>query len=132
MDGTLAALRRGPLRILVVEDHADTLEMLGRMLQMDGHDVVPAGGFQPAVRLADSAQFDVLLADIQLGDGCGWALMKLLRQTRPELVGIAMTGHGTREHRDRSTEAGYCAHLTKPIDFRKLREAIQWCTQRTK
>ena len=126
MDATHAA-RRGPLRILLVEDHADTLDMLGRVLRMDGHEVLPAAGFQAALRLCDSADFEVIVADIQLGDGCGWALMEHLRRTRPRLAGIAMTGHGMREHRDRSIQAGYRAHLTKPIDFSRLREAIRGC-----
>jgi DNA-binding NtrC family response regulator len=127
MDGMLAAARGGPVRILLVEDHPDTLDLLSRVLRMEGHDVVAADGFQAALRLAETAEFQLMVADIQLGDGCGWALMEHMQRRRPGLAGIAMTGHGQVEHRERSVQAGYRAHLTKPIDFGKLREAIRRC-----
>jgi DNA-binding NtrC family response regulator len=127
MNEMLGAARAGPLRILLVEDHADTLEMLGLVLRLDGHEVLAAGGFEAALRAADGGEFDLLMADIQLGDGDGWVLLERLRRMRPGLYGIAMTGHGMIEHEQKSIAAGYRAHLTKPIDFGRLREAIRAC-----
>jgi hypothetical protein len=123
MDGTAPTAR--PSRILLVEDHTDTLELLSRILRSDGHHVITARGFHEALTVAERAEFDFLVADIQLADGSGWTLLERLREKRPRLIGIAVSGHGLPDHVRRSLEAGYCRHMTKPIDFNELTTVLK-------
>jgi CheY-like chemotaxis protein len=114
-------------RVLLVEDHSDTLALLQRALRWDGYDVVTAGGFEDALRVGSRESFDVLVCDIQLHDGCGWTLLERLKTDRPHLPAVALTGHGLKQHLDRSRAAGYCEHLVKPIDLAQLRDAVRRC-----
>lgn len=112
-----------PLRLLVVEDHASTLEVLSRLLQRAGHEVVAAGTLASALAAAKSGQFDVVISDLGLPDGTGNELMEILR-ARYRLRGIALSGYGMEDDVARSRQAGFAAHLTKPVDFRQLQRAL--------
>jgi CheY-like chemotaxis protein len=67
---------------------------------------------------------DLVISDIRLPDGSGLELMRRLRVNQP-IVGIAISGFGTEQDQRRSREAGYDVHLTKPVDFTRLLEAIE-------
>jgi CheY-like chemotaxis protein len=113
--------------VLLVDDHADTLNLLTRILRMEGYRVVSASGYAEALEMAGKCVFEVLVADIQLHDGSGWELLEELKGTRPGLPAVAMTGHGMEEDLERSKAAGYCVHLTKPIEVERLILAIEHC-----
>jgi CheY-like chemotaxis protein len=68
--------------------------------------------------------FDLLISDIRLPDGSGLDLIRRLQSNRP-IRGIAISGFGTEQDQRRSREAGYETHLTKPVDFDRLLEAIE-------
>lgn len=114
------------VRLLFVEDHADTSAIMSRLLASMGYNVTTADGVTAALRAFDasSCPFDVVISDIGLPDGSGLDLMRQLRARCPEMVGIAMSGFGMEEDRRRSKEAGFTAHLTKPIDLAKLSEVL--------
>jgi CheY-like chemotaxis protein len=112
-----------PLSALLVEDHAPTLRVLRQLLLADGHHVTAATSVTDALRAADQRTFDVLISDIGLPDGDGYHLMATLRE-RQQLVGIAITGFGGDTDRQRSSEAGFAAHLIKPIQLQTLRETL--------
>lgn len=107
------------LRVLLVEDHADTLRILSRILSRDGFQVRTAGTVAEATRLLSSQSFDALVTDIGLPDGNGCELMRTANAMRP-LRGIAISGFGMEEDIKRSKEAGFEHHLTKPIDALQL------------
>lgn len=112
-----------PIRILLVEDHADTLSVFTRVLVDLGHQVTGVSTIRDARAAAANAPFDVALCDVDLPDGSGWDLM-------PDLAGrgirgIALTGFGMDQDLKRSAEAGFAEHLTKPVDLKRLDEAIQ-------
>jgi PAS domain S-box-containing protein len=113
-----------PLTILLVEDNADTLSYLSKMLALRGHDIRTADSFVSALRVAAELDFDVLVSDIELPDGSGLELMYTLRSGRA-VPGIALSGFGASEDIELSRSAGFAEHLTKPVDFRRLEEAIQ-------
>ncbi len=115
---------RRPLTILLVEDNADTLNYLSKMLALRGHDVHTADCLRAAIRVAAELDFDVLVSDIELSDGSGLELMWTLRSTRA-VSGIALSGFGSSEDIELSRSAGFAEHLTKPVDFRMLEEAIR-------
>ena len=120
---TRTARRDRPLRILVVDDHRDTLRSLQGLLRRLGHDVLPAENMTEALRIAEEEPFDFLLSDIGLPDGSGLELLRRIRETRT-ITAVAVSGFGMEEDVQRSREAGFLDHLTKPVSLDRLQEAI--------
>jgi CheY-like chemotaxis protein len=115
----------GALRILLVEDHADTAETLHRLLSRRGYEVRTAASVADAMRVADTFVFDVLVSDIGLPDGRGTELLgRLQRQIDRPIRAVAMSGFGMEDDIERSRQAGFADHLTKPVDFGELERAI--------
>jgi CheY-like chemotaxis protein len=108
-----------PLRIFVVEDHPDTLSALCFYLKHIGHTVRSARTKEEALKKISEANCDVLISDIGLSDGNGWDLMREIGRRRPHFA-VAMSGYGTMADRERSAEAGFRHHLTKPVSLEKL------------
>ena len=111
------------LRILLVEDHADTLVPLARLLTMQGYHVQTATTMSAALAAARQDRYDVLVSDLVLPDGCGLDLLRHVRELYP-IKGVAVTGHAHDFREDGSLEAGFQAHLTKPILLDRLLDAI--------
>jgi len=112
------------LRLIVVEDHADTAEGLKRFLKAVGYQVFVATDMASALSLASSAEFDLLLSDLALPDGDGWELMKRLSAKR-RIRAIAFSAHNSPADIQRSAEAGFIEHLPKPLSPEKLCAAIE-------
>jgi len=112
------------LKILMVDDHPDTLGILSRLLRKCGHAVTPATSVETAIRVASQEKFDLLISDIGLPDGSGLDIMQSIKGLY-DIRGIALSGYGTDEDFCKSRAAGFDEHLTKPMDIRTLREAIQ-------
>lgn len=110
------------LRILLVEDHEDTAEIFERLLRRRGYEVRVASSLQSALSV-DREAFDLLLSDVGLSDGSGLDLMRALRQ-KGKVKGIALSGFGTEDDVRASKDAGFAAHLTKPVNFSDLLAAI--------
>src|SRR5437762_2527623 len=112
-----------PLQILLVEDHADTAAALSRLLTQLGNGVKVADTLASALHLADAHDFHLIISDIGLPDGTGLDLIsKLPENRRPKA--IALSGFGMEDDIQRSRNAGFAEHLTKPIDISRLEAAI--------
>jgi CheY-like chemotaxis protein len=123
-DRTRASYNSGKgLRILVVEDHSDTLEALSRLLSRFGHEISVANRAQNALSMIDSKQFDVVLCDIGLPDGSGYDVIAQAKRKQP-VTAVALTGFGAIEDIERGKKAGFDFHLTKPVDFHELRAVL--------
>jgi CheY-like chemotaxis protein len=114
------------MRVLVVEDNADAREMLQVLLEMEGYEVLTAGDGPEALRQAEQSRPDAALIDLGLPglDGC-----EVCRRLRGEPWGAAMfivaqTGWGEERDRQRSAEAGFDAHLIKPVDPQHLIDVL--------
>jgi PAS domain S-box-containing protein len=114
-----------PRRVLVVEDEPATLRLMARLIRGLGHEVATAGTIAEASGLAESDQFDLIISDIGLPDGTGLELMRRIVADRGPVPAIALTGYGMEDDIQRSREAGFAAHMTKPIDFTKLEAVIR-------
>lgn len=112
------------IEILLVEDHDATRTALAHLLKRRRYLVSVAATSEEARLLAREKQFDLLISDIGLPDGNGYDLMLELA-VHHGLKGIALTGYGMERDIDRSTAAGFVAHLTKPIQMQSLEGAIQ-------
>jgi two-component system CheB/CheR fusion protein len=115
-----------PLRILLVEDHADTAEAMADLLREMGHEVTVAGSVADGLAAAEgqAGQIDLVLSDLGLPDGTGLDLMSELHD-RYGVKGIALSGYGMEEDVRKSLEAGFDRHLTKPVNLQALQTAIQ-------
>ena len=112
---------------LVVDDVADITEMLSVMLSYAGYAVVTASSAPAALEAARQHQFDVVISDIGMPEMSGYQLAEALRLlTGYESVPmVAVTGYSMFDDRERSLNAGFNAHLTKPIDPQALLELIE-------
>ncbi|HXR97466.1 MAG TPA: ATP-binding protein [Terriglobales bacterium] len=110
-------------RVLLVEDHIDTRDVMARLLQGLGCSVQVAGSVREAIALGASGNFDVLLCDLGLPDGSGLDVMRQLRATT-RIRGMALSGFGQENDVERSLAAGFEKHITKPINFIALQEAV--------
>ncbi len=119
-----ASARREDLRLLLVEDHDDTREVLARLLSRRGYDVEAVRNAQEARSLSNGKRFDLLVSDIALPDATGCALLEEL-SAKHGLRGIAMSGFGSEVDVAQSKAAGFLEHLVKPIDAKALDAAIQ-------
>jgi PAS domain S-box-containing protein len=111
-------------RILIVDDHADTSLVMKLMLERRGYIVITADSVRSALNAAASEQFDLLISDIGLPDGSGLELVRQVKAEQP-MPAIALSGFGMDEDLRKSKEAGFSAHLIKPVNFQKLQEVIQ-------
>ncbi len=114
-----------PLRILLVEDHGDTAKIMRRLLTTEGHQVVTASDVAAALESVSQNQFDLLISDLGLPDSSGLDLIRTLREQGSSLPAIALSGYGREDDVRQSLDAGFNAHLTKPVDFRRLKTAIR-------
>ena len=111
-------------RILVVDDHMDSAEVLKIYLTHEGYTVVIANDGESAIQLAQVHQPDIALLDIGLPNKDGYQVARELRETLPDIKLIAISGWGQEEYKRRSTEAGFNCHLVKPIEVDKLRQVL--------
>jgi PAS domain S-box-containing protein len=112
------------LRILVVEDHPDTAKLLQRLLQARGHVVTTAGDLATGVAIATTGPFDLLVCDLGLPDGTGHDLMRALAAVGKAPPAIVLSGYNSDADIARSQAVGFLEHLSKPVEFPKLQEAI--------
>jgi signal transduction histidine kinase/ActR/RegA family two-component response regulator len=120
------------LHILLVEDHADTALALTDLLRERGYRVTVAGSIKAALDAAAAVQgragtIDLVVSDLGLPDGSGQDLMRELVR-RFHVRGIALSGYGMEEDVQRSRDAGFDLHLTKPVTLDVLEAAIRQVT----
>ena len=115
---------RRVLRLLLVEDNEATRNALAKLLAGSGHQVVSAGTLHEALAAFDGGQFDVVVTDLGLPDGSGFDLMHKVRG-RSGCQGIALSGYGMEQDLRQSKEAGFFAHLVKPVKFDQLRQLLE-------
>lgn len=113
-----------PLRLLVIEDHEATLEILARLLRSQGHSVLTAMTVKDAMLLACTHSFDLVISDLGLPDGNGVDLMRQLTKNHG-LRGIALSGYGMAADRANTEAAGFLSHLVKPVDFEQLDRVLR-------
>ncbi|HEV3261939.1 MAG TPA: response regulator [Gemmataceae bacterium] len=122
-----AGTAAGCMRILVIEDNADTAATLRLLLQMNGHEVTVAHSGAAGVETARQFRPRVVLCDLGLPGGMdGFAVARALRHD-PRTAGvrlICITGYGQDADRRHAREAGFDLHLTKPVDPADLDQVL--------
>jgi len=111
------------LRVLLIEDHADSATVLARLLARMGHAVQVCDSVRATMEvLARGDGFDLVLSDIGLPDGTGVDLIREIRKQH-RWPAVALTGYGMEDDIIRCREAGFDGHITKPVSVQNL-EAI--------
>jgi signal transduction histidine kinase len=114
-------------RILVVDDNQDSADSLAMLLHMLGHEVRTAYDGMAGLQAAKQFSPDIVLLDIGLPRLSGLETAQRLRQDLGlcDVLLIAMTGYGQMEDKRRSQEAGFNAHLVKPVDLSELQSLVE-------
>jgi CheY-like chemotaxis protein len=113
-------------RILIVDDNEDAAAMLAELLAATGYRTCHANDGPAALALAEQFDPHIVILDIGLPVMDGYEVARCFtahpRMRRASLV--ALTGYGQAQDRDRSREAGFIAHLVKPVDLDQLRRVL--------
>ena len=115
------------MRVVVIEDHKDTADLMLEILSMAGHEVRVAHSGGDGIDAARSLLADVVLCDVGLPDIDGYEVARRLRAdaatARARL--IALTGYDGAEELDKARNAGFDRHVVKPIDPFQLESLLQ-------
>jgi CheY-like chemotaxis protein len=108
------------VRVVVVDDQSDARDFLALVLTRHGADVTPATSAAKALEAVEGMRADALVADVAMPDEDGYQLVRRLRRLAPERIrlipAIAVTALASAEDRARALDAGFDAHLAKPVD----------------
>jgi len=107
----------GAIRVLVVDDNADAADMLVEILRQLGHITAVAYDGPTALEIASQFSPEVALLDIGLPTMDGYELGRRLRENACDALLVALTGYGQDTDRNRTTAAGFDAHMVKPISI---------------
>ncbi|MBX5459920.1 MAG: PAS domain S-box protein [Steroidobacteraceae bacterium] len=120
-------------RVLVVDDNVDAAESLGRLLTVQGHQVVTCNSGRDAVALARSYAPEVIFMDIGMPDMDGLTASRLIREQPggSAIRIVALTGWGQAADRRRTREAGIDEHLVKPVSTESLRKVLAFSEARS-
>jgi PAS domain S-box-containing protein len=112
------------LKILAVDDEADTRELLRTALTTCGAEVIMAGSVREALALFTASGADVLVSDIGMPGEDGYELIRRIRELPTELGGdiaaVALTAYARAEDRLRVLRSGYQMHVAKPVELTEL------------
>ena len=113
-------------RVLIVEDNDDVRAMMRTLLELEGHEVHEAVDGPSGVQTAIDVRPDVAFIDIGLPGIDGYQLVDELRARSDEIVPVlvAVTGYGRIEDRERMQQAGFDAHLIKPVEPVRVQEIM--------
>jgi CheY-like chemotaxis protein len=116
-----------------VDDNRDSANSLALLLKLLGHTVDTAHDGLEAVERAETFRGDVILLDIGMPRLNGYEAARRIRERHPNSVKlVALTGWGQEEDRRRSEEAGFDAHLVKPVDLAALTNLLaEWAPANT-
>jgi signal transduction histidine kinase/ActR/RegA family two-component response regulator len=125
----LKAVRLDGIRILVVDDEADTRDVMAQALEDCGASVTLAGNARDALDILESSEVDVLLADVAMPDEDGYTLIRKVRaSTAGRIAAIpaaAVTAHARDDERREALSAGFHLHLAKPFEIAQLTRTVQ-------
>jgi signal transduction histidine kinase/CheY-like chemotaxis protein len=122
--GVTAALPVLRRRILIADDNVDAGDSLAMLLRSNGHEVKVARDGDEALKVFGAFNPDVVLLDLGMPQLSGYEVAKRLRANNSAVLLIAITGWGQSSDRAKSAEAGFDHHLTKPVDYSELANAL--------
>ena len=123
-------MRLHGLTILLVEDDADNLELIGSFLDDEGAKTLCAGSIAGALALSSGQHVDVVVSDLELADGDGCGLLSQLRsRDGVDVPAIAVTGYSEQKWRNKAAGCGFVRYALKPFSLDTL---ASWISELTR
>jgi len=119
-----------PIRVLIVDDEKDFVEMLGLRLTAVGENVTPAYSGQECLAILPKKDVDVVILDIKMPGMDGIETLQEIKKNFPLVEVIMLTGHGTTESAVEGMKLGAFDYLLKPTDFNELTAKLEAARQR--
>ena len=119
-----------PIRVLLVDDEKDFVEMLGLRLEEAGENVTPAHSGQECLKVLEKKEIDVVILDILMPGMDGIATLKEIKNRFPLVEVIMLTGHGTTESAVEGMKLGAFDYLLKPAHFGELTAKLESARKR--
>lgn len=114
----------GELRVLVIDDNIDTLELVAVILEQYATEVITAASATEAMQVIAQSKPDVLVSDIAMPGVDGYSLIRQVRTLSSEQGGmipaVALTAYASEEQRTLALESGFQMHVSKPVDPAEL------------
>lgn len=131
MEASPTAVKPDQLHVLVVDDNTDAAESLGVLLDIEGHAAHIAHSGAEALQVAKEQALDVVFLDIGLPDMTGYDVARRMRMLpgMDKTLLVALTGWGTQDDRQRTRDAGFDRHLTKPAELPAVEELLRAAAQ---
>lgn len=114
------------IRLLIVDDEIDLLDMLRVVLGSSGFDVVTADSGMKALMLADEDPPDAILLDVMMGEMDGWEVLKLLKleESTRDIPVIILSARTETHDKIRGLQEGAADYITKPFSVKELIERV--------
>jgi len=112
-------------RILLVDDDPIILDSLSGFLTVEGYEVAAAATVTEAIRRLEGSRFNLVITDVSMPDRDGFELLRVVRESFPEIVIILITGYGTVESAVEAIKQGAYDYLTKPIIDDDVRLSVE-------
>jgi signal transduction histidine kinase len=119
-------------RILIAEDEADVLDMCTRALSREGYRVLGTRSGLEAIAIVKNQDFDLLLTDIRMPGLSGLQAYREIKQYRPDIIGVAITGYGSVDTAIEALKLGMNDFLLKPFSLDDLRTSVSKALARTR
>ncbi|HVG32080.1 MAG TPA: ATP-binding protein [Pyrinomonadaceae bacterium] len=115
------------VRLLVIEDSSDTLDMLQVVFEMSGYEATLCQTPTEALRVGASMWFDMIISDIGMPEIDGYELLARLREIKHlrDVPAVALTGYASHADAEQARRAGFQAHIAKPVDPTELATKIE-------
>ena len=114
-----------PIRVLIVDDEVDFVEMLSLRLEEAGEKVVPAYSGRECLEILKKLQIDVVILDIKMPGMDGIQTLREIKKNFPLVEVVMLTGHGTTETAVEGMKLGAFDYLLKPTEFHELLDKLE-------
>ena len=115
------------LKILLVDDDADSREAFSLTLKRHGAEVIAVESVKQALAEYDRQELDILISELAMPEYDGYSLINTIRNSEKEkssILAIALTACASKEDKQRAYSAGFNLHISKPVQFDKLIESL--------
>ena len=124
MTHSTKTINSDPVRLLLIDDEKDFVDIVSKRLKRRNMDIVKAYSGTEAIRVLRGQEFDVAVLDLKMEDMDGIEVLKVFKMMDPRLVVIMLTGHGSAKDAGLGIELGAFDYLTKPCELEDLVEKI--------
>lgn len=111
-------------KMLIVDDNIPAADGLAKLMNRIGVQAEARYSGREALKIAHPAVYDMILLDIGMPEMDGYELVKLLRERGIRSPIVALSGYGLSDDKRKAREAGFTAHLTKPVGLQELRDLL--------